>query len=197
MMRKSAAIAVFSLAFVFLTGKSVKATTDCSAGYQVCSGGACWIDYSAEDLSEQKSTWDCWSVSNLTNTNLSSYWWNMPGVEVRGLSAYATRSFVVPTNNAGHYTVSMYVELIDPNSDYYNQLTGSVSVYHPATSATTWYSIYYHNGTQGNDYAWPYADFTGVAVGDTITIYISGAWSFQSDSHTRFTGVRLQHPTNF
>src|SRR4051794_20792850 len=195
-MRKSSAITLCSLAFVLLTAMPMYAT-DCSAGVPQGSGGGNWVDFSAEDLSEQKTTWDCWSVSNLTNTTLSANSWYMPGVEVRGLSAYAIRSFVVPANQAGHYTVSMWVELIDPHADYYNQLTGSVSVYHPATSTTTWYSIYYHNGTQGNDYAGPYADFTGVAVGDTITIYISGAWSFDSDSHTRFTSVHLQHPLNF
>ena len=198
-MRKSTVITVFSLAFVLLAAIPMYATTDCNAEVPYSAGGAFWYDYSAETLSEQKTSWDCWSVSNLSNTTLVNFGWpsGYPGVEIRGLSGYATRSFVVPTDRGGHWTVSMYTEMIDPHTDFYNQLSGSVSVYHPATSATTWYYFYYHNGTQGNDVASPYADMTGVAVGDTITIYLQGAWSFDSDSHTRFTGVYLQHPVNF
>jgi len=193
-MRKSTVITVLSLAFVLFSAMPMYAT-DCSAGTSMGSGGFNWEDYSAENFTEQKTTWDCWSVSNLSNTSLG--YWGLAGVEIRGLSGYATRAFVVPTGKGGHWQVSMKTELIDPHSDVYNQLSGSVSVYHPATSATTWYNLYYHDGTQGADASWPYVDMYSVAAGDTITIYISGAWSFDSDSHTRFTTVLLQHPLNF
>jgi hypothetical protein len=183
---------------VLLTGTSAYATTDCSAGVLMASGGFNWVDYSAETLTEQKTTWDCWSLDSLSATTLTfSPWYSEPGFEIRGISGYATRNFTVPTNGGGHYTVSMDVDLVDPHDDYYNQLTGTVIVYHPATSTNTFYSLYYRNGTQGESFSSPYVDIYNVADGDTITIYIQGAWSFDSDSHTRFSNVHLDHDLNF
>lgn len=194
-MRKSNAVAVFCLTLFLSAAIPAYATTDCSAGVPYASGGFNWVDYSAEALWEQKTTWDCWTLFNLSPTTLD-YFWSTPGFEIRGLSGSATRSFTVPPGAGGHYDVSLYVELIDPNNDVYNQLGVDVAVYHPGF-ATAWYNVYYHNGAQGSQTpSWPYTDFY-VEAGDTITIYIQGAWSLQSDSHARFSNVHINHRLNF
>ncbi len=186
-MRK--AVAVSALLLVLLAGKPAYAT-DCNAGvYQACCGYY-WYDYSPETLTEQKTTWDCWSLDGMSAATMNLY--STPGFEIRALSASASRSFTVPANFGGHYEVEMFVELLNGHSTWYNQINAYVNVYHPATNSSTNYQIYYRNATQGDDSgSVPYVDFYNVAVGDTITIYINGAWSFDSDSHTRFSNVHL------
>jgi hypothetical protein len=172
-----------ALLLVLFAGKSAYATN--------CSGvsfyGYRYFDISEETLTEQKTTWDCWTLSSVGATTLNTY---TPGFEIRGLSGYASRSLTV--DSAGHYEVTMAAEFIDPHHYGYNQITALVSVYHPATQTTTPYQLYYHNGAQGDDPgSSPYVDIYDVAEGDTITITIQGAWSFDDDSHARFSAVHI------
>jgi len=189
-MRKST-FAVFSLLFALVAATPAFAT-DCSAGITYYVGYNVWTDYSAEDLSEQKSTWDCWSLSGLGATTLSGFYTTPPGFEMRALSGSATRSFTVPTGAGGHYEIEAWVELNSPDVTWYDQINATVSLYHPGTNSTSYYSLYYLNGAQGNDSgSVPYVDIYNVAEGDTITISIQGAWSFNSNAHAKFTHVRI------
>jgi len=105
---------------------------------------------------------------------------------MRYLSTDAVRSFTVPTYFGGTWEVTMWVEFDDPHDSWYNQINAYVSVYHPGTGYS-YHQIYYRNGTQGDDPgSLASVDFS-VAEGDTISIDINGAWSFDSDSHVRFT----------
>ncbi len=195
-MRKASAAAVFSLLFGVLAGLPAYAT-DCSTGGFYSAGGYYWVDYSAENLTEQKSTWDCWSMFGLSATTLSAFS-NLPGFEIRALSGNATRSFTVPTGEGGHYEIEMFTELYSPDVTWYDQINATVTLYHPATNTTTPYTLYYLNGGQGNDSgSVPYVDIYNVAAGDTITISIQGAWSFNSNAYARFSNVHIFHLLNF
>src|SRR4051812_7401221 len=68
-MRKTTLV-MFSLLFVLVAAIPAYAT-DCSAGITYSAGGFYWTDYSAENLTEQKSTSDCWSMFGLSATTLS------------------------------------------------------------------------------------------------------------------------------
>ena len=184
-------LAVSSLLLVLLAARPVYATTDCSAGTYMACCSYFWYDFSPETLTEQKSTWDCWTLNGMNATTMNLY--STPGFEVRSLSSSATRSFTVPTNFSGHWEVTMFAELINGHSSWYNQLNAYVNVYHPATNSSTNYTIYQRIASiDGDDSgSTPGVDFYNVAVGDTITIYINGVWSFDSDSHTRFSNVHL------
>jgi hypothetical protein len=187
-MRKTT-LALLSLLFVLVAAIPAYAT-NCSAGTSGSGGGVSWTDYSAENLTEQKSTWDCWSMSGLSATTLSAF--SLPGFEMRALSGNATRVFTVPTGAGGHYSVQMDVQLYSPDVTWYDQINATVTVYHPGTNTSTPYTLYYLNGGQGNDSgSVPYVDFYNVAVGDTITISIQGAWSFNSNAHAQFTNVHI------
>jgi hypothetical protein len=194
-MRKNA-LAMFSLLFVLIAAIPAYAT-DCSAGVSQSAGGFYWVDYSPEQLWEQKSTWDCWSLYNLSATTLSGFS-NLPGFKIASLSGSATRTFTVPANEGGHYEIQMDTELYSPDMTWYDQINATVTLYHPGTNTTTNYSLYYLNGAQGNDAgSVPYVDIYGVAAGDTITITIQGAWSFNSSAYARFSNVHIFHCLNF
>ena len=184
-MRKSLAVAALLFAVVAVMPAHA---TDCSA---VSYYGFHYEDISAETLTEQKSTWDCWTLYNLSATTLNTF--STPGFEIRGLSGYATRTYTVGSGMGGHFEVEMLAELDDPNNSWYNQINATVTVYHPGSGNTN-YQLYYLNGTQGDDSgSFPYIDIYNVAEGDTITITIQGAWSFDSNSHSRFSAVHLFH----
>lgn len=184
-MRKS--LAVFSLLLAALAVRPAYATTDCNAAsftYYT------YVDYSPETLTEQKGTWDCWSLSGVSATTM--VYDSTPGFEVTS-NASATRVFTVPSGAGGTYEVRMAIELLDPHDSTLNILYAGVMVYHPGSGTTT-HDIYFHNGSQG--------DTTGTlfdsgqfsaADGDTITIYIAGGTSGDSDSHTRFSAVHIFH----
>jgi hypothetical protein len=153
-----------------------------------------YVDYSPEQLWEQKSTWDCWNLSGLGATTLSYF--STPGFEMRALSGNATRVFTVPAGAGGYYEISMIAELHSPDATWYDQINATVTVYHPANNSTAYYTLYYRNGGQGDDSgSSPYVDIANVAAGDTITISIGGAWSFNSDAHARFSAVHIFHIT--
>jgi hypothetical protein len=184
-MRKT--ILGLSLLVVMFAGLPAYAT-DCTASSGSGSGGGVsWTDYSAENLSEQKTTWDCWSLDTTLSAATLNYL-STPGFEFRG-NGTAQRVFTAPYS--GHYEVQLWVELTDPHHSIYNQITAHVSLYHPGTG-WSYYPIYYHDGTQGDaSITSPYVDIYNVASGDSIYITISGSWSLDSDSHTRFSQVHL------
>lgn len=185
-MRKTT-LAIFSLLLVVAAAIPAYAT-DCNASSGSGGGGGWnWIDYSPENLSEQKTTWDCWSLDSTLSATTLDYF-SEPGFEFRG-NGTAQRAFTAP--NSGHYEVQLWVELTDPHHSIYNQITAHASLYHPGTG-WSYYPIYYHDGTQGDaSITVPYVDIYNVAAGDTIYITISGYWSSDSDSHTRFSQVHL------
>jgi hypothetical protein len=182
-MRKS--FAVFSLLLAALAVGPAYATTDCNApSYTYFS----YVDYSPEQLWEQKSTWDCWSLSSGLTAATMNYW-NTPGFEVTSNTASATRNFTVSAS--GNYEVSIAIELLDPHHSSSNILYATAMVYHPG-SGTTVHDIYFHDGSQGDTTGTSFDSGLFSAVeGDTITIYIAGGTSFNSDSHTRFSVVHL------
>ena len=190
-MRKLAVVC--SLMFVLLAVRPAFAT-DCGA--QTASGYG-FEDYSAEKLNEGKTSWDCWSLYGLSPTTMAN-WYGETGFEMGYITASAVRSYTVPTGGpTGHFEVTMRVEMVDPHSTIYNQISSYVLVYHVASSTYSNYPLYYHDGTMGSDTgSSPWADIYNVATGDTITIYINGVWSFDTDSHSRFTDVHLFHIDN-
>jgi len=192
-MRKTL-LAVLSLLFVVAAIPAH--ATDCSAGRSVQAGSLYWVDYSPETLTEQQSTWDCWSLSGLSAATLSFD--SKPGFAMHALSGNATRTFTVPSGAGGHYEIQMEAELYSPDVTWYDQINATVSLYHPATNTTTPYTLYYLNGGTGNDSgSVPYVDIYNVAAGDTITISIQGAWSFNSNAYARFTEVHIFNCLNF
>jgi len=189
-MRKST-FAIVSLLFALVAATPAFAT-DCSAGNTFMIGYNAWVDYSAENLTEGKSTWDCWSMYGLSATNLGYNFQYENGFKMAALSGNATRSFTVPSGAGGHYEIQMNVELYSPDATWYDQVNATVSLYHPATNSTSYYSLYYLNGGMGNDAgSTPYIDIYSVAAGDTITISIQGAWSFNSNAYARFSDVHI------
>jgi hypothetical protein len=183
-MRKS--FAVFSLLLAILAVRPAYATTDCNAASYTYFA---YVDYSPEQLWEQKSTWDCWSLTGVSPTTMVYY--STPGFEVTSNSATATRVFTVSAG--GTYEVSVAIEMIDPHHSTLNILYATALLYHPGTG-TTAYDMYWHNGSQGDTSGTSYNSGTfTAAAGDTITVYIAGGTSGDSDSHTRFSVVHIFH----
>jgi hypothetical protein len=174
-----------SLLVMMWAGRPAYATTDCNGASYIC---FYYIDYSPENLSEQKSPWDCWTLgSGLSPAYMADT--TTPGFEVTGYGGQASRTFTVPANNTGHFEVMLHAEISDPNHSSANILYATAIVYHPGTGYT-WHDIYYHNASQGDDSSNPYVELYNVAEGDTITVSISGGISFLG-GHVRFTTVHI------
>lgn len=133
-----------SLLVMVWAGLPAYATTDCNG---ITFEAFSYWEYSAETLTEQKSTWDCWTLgSGLSPAYMADS--TTPGFEVTGYGGQASRTFTVPANNTGHFEVALYTEISDPNHSSGNILYATAVLYHlRGTRGTTSISITHRRET--------------------------------------------------